>query len=136
MLLPPSPPADIDGDGYIESPEAEMAVGPPIIPLGDFLVPASGMLDVTRTYDLTDPATFEGGATAANLQPFQFLTFELHGMTVPDGAGAGTDYEVNGTGGYKMILPVGGGPLSAVPEPATVGLVAAALIFFGLKRRA
>ncbi|HYP08589.1 MAG TPA: hypothetical protein VER03_20305 [Bryobacteraceae bacterium] len=125
ILLPPAPPEDLDGDGYIETPEAELAVGPPIIPLGEFLVPVSGILDVQRVYDLTDPATFGGGPIPTGFQPFEFMTFELHGMTVPQGAGLGTPHEVNGTGGYKMMLPVGSGQPTPVPEAATSSLLAA-----------
>lgn len=141
-LLPPSPPVDLDGDGFIETPEGELAVGPPLIPLGDFAVGPSGALDTTVTVDLTSPLSFQNGATAANLNPFTNLTFEIHGLTVPQGAGAGTPNEVNGTGGYKILLPVGSAPItgaagSAIPEPATSGmaLIAIALIALQASRK-
>jgi hypothetical protein len=31
--LPPLSPVDLDGDGFIETPEAVPAIGPPILPL-------------------------------------------------------------------------------------------------------
>jgi hypothetical protein len=41
---------------------------------------------------------------------------ELHGLDIPAGEGAGTPYEVNGTGGYIPILPVAGGLLLPLDE--------------------
>jgi hypothetical protein len=38
----------------------------------------------------------------------------LHGLSVPAGAGAGTPNEVDGTGGYKVALPVASGELDQV----------------------
>jgi PEP-CTERM motif len=125
MLLPPGTPVDTDGDGYIETPEAEAAAGPPVVNLGIFTVGPSGVLNVTQTYNQDTTA----------LVPREFLTFEMHGMTVPEGAGAGTPHEVNGTGGYKVILPIGGGPLAAVPEPSTYALCAGALTLLAALRR-
>lgn len=137
-LLPPTAPVDLDGDGYIETPEGELAVGPPIIPLGEFTVGPSGTLNTTTTVDLTNPLSFENGGSAATLDPFTFLTFEIHGRTVPAGAGAGTPYEVDGTGGYKILLPVGGAPITAaevgtVPEPSTYGMIMVAAAFMAAR---
>ena len=36
----------------------------------------------------------------------------IHGLTVPEGAGAGTPGEVDGTAGYKLVLPVASGEFS------------------------
>jgi hypothetical protein len=124
-VLPP-PTADTDGDGFVETPEGEAFIGAPIIPLTlsppggspatDFPVAtAAGTIDYSQTFTV-DPTLI------ADLTK---RVIEIHGLTVPVGAGAGTPFEVNGVGGYIAEVPVAGGQIVAagptpIPLPAAV----------------
>ncbi|HYD30343.1 MAG TPA: hypothetical protein VEB64_05725 [Azospirillaceae bacterium] len=69
--------------------------------------------------------TFNFQASSQVLQALQdnpegFL-IELHGLTVPQGIGAGTQGEVNGTGGYKSLLPVAAGLIEPIGSDDQAG---------------
>jgi hypothetical protein len=53
----------------------------------------------------TGTTSTTGSTTTAQLS-LDHDVIELHGMTVPVGAGAGTPGEVNGSGGFQALLPV------------------------------
>ena len=135
--LPPLPPSDQDGDGFIETPEAEPAIGPPLLPLdsppgsGNFPTAPGGMLHFLQTYTLTNMLLTE-------LMPLNLRTVEIHGKTTGT-EGAGTPFEVNGTPGYKAELPVASAMpalvTESVPEPTTYSLFAAGAVLLGLCRR-
>ena len=141
---------DADGDGFIE-------VGEGLSSYGDVLAPFSttgtadndpatitppttpnGTLVFTQVFDLSDEGQFFSPLTmadydAADLFPLNFREIVFHGMTVASGVGAGTGGEVDGSGGYKAILPVTAGVIvgSPVPEPTTaavLGLAGAGLL--------
>lgn len=125
---------DTDGDGFVELLEGLVTYGPIIVPLTsppggaleDFPTAPAGTIDFSQTYDLTDPTTFAGGFDMADLMPLDFREFVLHGLTVPASEGIGTDGEVDGTAGYKGVLPVASGTIVAVqsvPEPSSVVLL-------------
>jgi hypothetical protein len=62
----------------------------------------------------------------------------LHGLTVPNGVCAGTDGEINATGGYKVVLPVAHGKISVAPEPMSLMLFGSGmigLVWLGNRRR-
>jgi hypothetical protein len=112
---------DLDHDGFIEDTEAEQAAGPVILSLtasgtptsnehtNDFPVAgADGTLKFHQTYTF-DTSVPEQATELAQLQHLELRAFEMHGESVPQGEGAGTPNEVDGTGGYKQDLPVGGG---------------------------
>jgi hypothetical protein len=130
--MPPLPPVDLDHDGFIETPEAVQFVGPPVLDLSltpgskTFPTTPSGTLNFSQTYDLSDPAVFAPGFDISNLLPLTFGTLELHGMTL--GAEGGDGGEANGTPGYKAELPVAGGMIQAVPEPAALTSMSLGLI--------
>jgi hypothetical protein len=67
----------------------------------------------TTTGGTSTDQTTTGGTTTGQLSPdnLDLRVLELHGMTVAAGTGAGTSGEVDGTGGYKMDLPVASGHL-------------------------
>lgn len=141
---------DLDGDGFIELLEGLTTYGPIIVPLSsppggalaDFPIAADGTIDFSQTYDLTDPATFAANPTtmvkftADDLMSLSFREIVLHGMSVDAGFGAGTTGEIDGTAGYKAVLPVASGEITAVPLPAAAWLLAAALGGMGLLRGA
>ena len=129
--MPPLPPVDLDHDGFIETPEAVQFVGPPVLDLSltpgskTFPTTPTGTLNFSQTYDLTDPAVFAPGFNINNLMPLNFGTLEIHGMTL--GAQGGDGGEANGTPGYKAELPVAGGMIQAVPEPAALTCISLGL---------
>lgn len=74
---------------------------------------ANGHLSYTETFrfDSSDPnaqAIFDG------ITPFEAKEIVLHGLTVQEGSGDGTTGEVDGTAGYKGVLPVASGELHEV----------------------
>ncbi len=49
-----------------------------------------------------------------DIVPLEAKEIVLHGLSVAEGSGRGTGGEVDGTGGYKAILPVASGELRKV----------------------
>ena len=118
---------DSDGDGFVELAEGLSTYGPILLNLttdhsngtgadnghdhsGDltgFPTAPDGTIFFVETYQL--PA---GSLTTDPMLALREIV--IHGLTVPAGAGAGTPGEVDGTAGYKLVLPVASGELSAV----------------------
>ncbi len=125
----PTPANDTDHDGYINTSEAQAVAGPVLLSLttnpqvaaqslgsqpGDVFptADANGNLAYHETFD------FNGSSQAQSvfnsLQPLGIRLVEIHGMTVPPGAVAGTSGE--SAGGYQASIPAAGGllhPISA-----------------------
>lgn len=118
---------DDDGDGFVELAEGLDTYGPILLNLttdhsngsggdnghdhgGDltgFPTAPDGTIYFVETYQLP--------AGSLGLDPLLALReIVIHGLTVPAGAGAGTPGEVDGTAGYKLVLPVASGELSPV----------------------
>lgn len=118
---------DTDGDGYLELAEGLPAYGPILLNLAANHGNASGG-DNGHSHD----GALAGFPTAPEgkiwfVESYQLPRDDLgadpmlalrevviHGMSVPAGAGAGTPGEVDGTAGYKLVLPVASGELDDV----------------------
>jgi len=92
--------ADADGDGFVEGAEGAPFYGPVLLDLTTSTAPGG---DIWQTTTVQLPKQGLGANPQLDLREFN-----IHGMTVPDGPGAGTPGEVNGTGGYKTGLVVAG----------------------------
>ena len=120
-----TPADDTDHDGYIELAEGQKSYGPILLSLtsppggalSDFPTAPGGVIDFKQTYDLADSSIFPAGFTASDLFPLTDREIVIHGLTVPQGAGAGTPGEVDGSGGYKAVLPVADGFIRAAALP-------------------
>lgn len=143
----PPPNADTtgpgDGDGFVEITEGAPFYGPILVNLtddGGMFPTASGTsYDFQMTYDLNDPTIYDGGfgldellgvgdtLEIADDPRLDLREIVIHGRTVPDGAGEGTPFEVDGgENGYIAALPVASGEIVQVDAPAPVPLPAAA----------
>lgn len=117
---------DDDGDGFVELAEGLDTYGPILLNLstdhtngggGDnghshgsvegFPTAPDGKIWFVENYQL--PA---GDLPADPMLALREIV--IHGLTVPAGVGAGTAGEIDGTAGYKLVLPVASGELSQI----------------------
>lgn len=109
---------DDDRDGFIELAEGLDTYGPILLNLTStpggglegFPTPAGDSFLFSQTYDLSDP---KNGEMAKLLDDVSLARREivLHGASTLEGHGQGTDGEVNGTAGYKLVLPIASGEI-------------------------
>lgn len=111
----PTEAVDTDDDGFIELAEGLTTYGPVLLSLtsppggelSGFPTAPDGSYLFTQTYQLP--------AQDLPADPMLWLReIVLHGMTVPEGPGAGTPGEVNGTNGYLPTLPVAAGEIEEI----------------------
>jgi hypothetical protein len=121
---------DTDQDNYIELLEGLVTYGPVLLNLsanhdnrvgadnghdhGDFTgfpTAPNGEIWFLEQYQL-------GASDPLTMASFDLREIILHGMSVPEGAGAGTGGEVNGSAGYKVLLPVASGELVQMSSAA------------------
>jgi hypothetical protein len=120
---------DIDLDGFVEVPEGGPVFGPILLHLTQDdpavypVANAEGVIEFSETYtfDVNDPEqTADFSELVARLEG---RGIQFHGLELPDGAGDGTDHEVNGTGGYITALPVANGIIEELPAGITPDLL-------------
>lgn len=87
---------DADHDGYVELAEGAVRYGPILVDFMNIDPDQDGRVNFHKDFDLS-------GSQAA--LPLQMRHIVIHGLTVGN-AGAGTPGEVDGTAGFKTVLPV------------------------------
>ncbi len=115
----PVPAQDKDGDGFIEVGEGATSYGPVLVSLTDpigaglpgFPTAPNGEIDFQTVIDLTDPNVVADGFAPGDVLPLSLREIVIHGLTVEGGAGEGTPGEVDGTAGFKLLLPVAAGEI-------------------------
>lgn len=100
----PSRAQDTDRDGFVELAEGQVTYGPILIDFGNIDPDQDGVINFTKVIQLTG---------SEGVIPLEKRHIVIHGMTV-GAIGAGTPGEVNGTAGYKELLPVLCGEITGV----------------------
>ena len=116
---------DDDGDGFVELAEGQDTYGPILLNLTTNHDNGSGTDNGhDHSGDLTGFPTAPDGSiwfvesyqlpagSLPNPPLLDLREIVIHGLTVEAGVGAGTPGEVDGTAGYKLVLPVASGELS------------------------
>jgi len=119
----PTEAQDADDDGFVELDEGLPNYGPillnltsdPAAGLAGFPTAPDGTVTFVQTYDLSETEAFAEGFDATDLTPLDLREFVVHGLTVEGGVGAGTPGEVDGSAGFKTVLPVGSGEFELAP---------------------
>lgn len=109
---------DDDRDGFIELAEGLDTYGPILLNLTStpggglegFPAPSGDSFLFSQTYDINDS---KNGDLAKLLDDVSLNRREivLHGLNVEAGFGAGTTGEIDGTAGYKLVLPIASGEI-------------------------
>ena len=131
--MTPTSALDTDGDGFIELAEGATSYGPILLNLSTDHTNGTGSDNGhDHNGDLTGFPTAPDGNIffiESYVLPEGMLGTDpmlalreivIHGESVPEGAGAGTGGEVDGTAGYKLVLPVASGELSQVYTAANL----------------
>lgn len=114
----PSPKQDSDKDKFVELAEGLVTYGPILITLGtdnggNLDPDGDGTIHYEQTFNLDDAGiyadTFNKMSVIGSGDSLQLREIIIHGLTVPaTGVAPG---EVDGTAGYKVVLPVAGGEI-------------------------
>ena len=116
--------SDADRDGLVEVLEGVGQYGDVLLTLsGESATPmtnADGSFTYIRAFDLNDASNFFSPVTmndyvGADILPLTLREIVLHGVAVPNGIGAGTTGEVNGSqDGFVPILPAAAGEIEQI----------------------
>ena len=119
----PSHRHDSDRDKFVELAEGLVTYGPILITLatdngGNLHPDGDGTASYQQTFNLNDPATYDGGFNKMSVigagSELHLREIIVHGLTVP--AVGVTPGEVDGTAGYKTVLPVAGGAIGTAGD--------------------
>lgn len=102
----PTAAQDTDRDGFVELAEGAVTYGPILIDFDNIDPNQDGSIFFTKTIQLTG---------SEGILPLDKREIVVHGMNV-GAVGAGTPGEVDGTAGYKIMLPVLCGAIQAVGD--------------------
>ena len=127
--------ADEDGDGFVEVIEGVPNYGDVLLTLVDEEGEApttneDGSFSYNYAFDVNDDSNFGSPVTMTDYEgddilPLMLREIVLHGVTVPEGAGEGTDGEVDGTGGFKGILPAAAGEIEQIDRAEAMNIAMA-----------
>jgi hypothetical protein len=106
---------DTDRDTFVELEEGLPRYGAIIVNFGDVDPDDDGDVNYSKTFNLNQASTFHDGKTKRDLLPLHLREIVLHGMSV-GAVGQGTPGEVDGTAGYKVVLPVACGAIQQAPR--------------------
>ena len=119
----PSPKQDSDRDKYVELAEGLVTYGPILITLatdngGNLDPDGDGTIHYQQTFNLDDAGiyadTFDKMSVIGSGSSLQLREIIIHGLSVPAvGVAPG---EVDGTAGYKVVLPVAGGEIGTAGD--------------------
>ncbi|MGH6706507.1 MAG: CHRD domain-containing protein [Sphingomicrobium sp.] len=119
----PSPKQDSDRDKFVELKEGEVTYGPILITLGtdnggNLDPDGDGIVRYEQTFNLDDATIYDAGFNKMSVigsgNSLQLREIILHGLTVPAvGVAPG---EVDGTAGFKTVLPVAGGEIGTAGD--------------------
>ena len=124
--------SDTDRDGMVEVLEGVGSYGDVLLPLSeDGGLPVTGddgQFVYIQSFDLNDAANFFSPVTMTDytgedILPLNLREIVLHGVTVPEGIGAGTEGEVDGSGGFTQLLPAASGEIEAMSIEGARGLL-------------
>lgn len=87
---------DSDRDGFVELAEGQVTYGPILLDFGNIDPNQDGVINFTKTIQLSG---------SDGVVPLVKRHIVIHGMSV-GAVGAGTPGEVDGSAGYKAVLPV------------------------------
>ena len=120
---------DDDGDGFVELAEGLETYGPIQLNLtlnpentDQTMFPTVGDDGMLRYHEVFQFAANDPDASAIfdGITPLEAKEIVLHGLTTTAQQGQGTGGEVDGTAGYKLVLPVASGELAGVVPAADV----------------
>jgi hypothetical protein len=119
----PSPQQDSDRDKFVELAEGGVTYGPILITLGtdnggNLDPDGDGVIHYEQTFNLDDAGiyadTFKKMSVIGSGSSLQLREIIIHGLSVPaTGVAPG---EVDGTAGYKTVLPVAGGEIGTAGD--------------------
>ncbi|ARE81948.1 bifunctional hemolysin/adenylate cyclase [Roseovarius mucosus] len=125
--------SDTDRDGLVEVLEGVSQYGDVLLTLTEDgaapMTNADGSFTYIRAFDLNDAANFFSPVTmndyvGADILPLTLREIVLHGVSVPNGIGAGTPGEVNGLqDGFVPILPAAAGEIEEITLEQALSLL-------------